>query len=232
MVVVERFESSITTTKKRPVSLLASSPETAYLEAEPETELTGKRARNGRARWVDEVHRLPEGVRTNGPVEVVSIVRTVSKVECLEDELQVALLTEMNVLAEARIQLEERITTHRIIWSDMAVPTEIARLCRESCSVVRRCKHCVVLRIIVGDHNSTSIPASKSKCVIRRQKVVRSGRAELQDRRYLNTPRQVSDAADRDVMTLIVLRRTKLEFREWVPGIAWIVAERSGATVI
>src|SRR5215510_9514746 len=91
------------------------------LEGEQRSELAGERARHDHTAGRDEAGRLTERgfsrVRIEVPeipIKVVAKVGAVGQVESLEDQLQFGALAELDVLAEARIQLEEGLAAQAV----------------------------------------------------------------------------------------------------------------------
>src|SRR5579862_5071265 len=83
----------------------------SVLEGEPCPELTRERPRQGAARGVDETERVPKAGKPDRAAEVIAVVGMVRKVESLEHELQVPVLTQLEVLSHACVHVEVRITT-------------------------------------------------------------------------------------------------------------------------
>ena len=81
------------------------------LEAEAESELTCQRARNVRAGWIDESCGLLEIGRSDDGSHIVAVIRTVRQIEGLRHDLQVGFFTNLEVLAQAGVQLKEGVTT-------------------------------------------------------------------------------------------------------------------------
>src|SRR5215475_751923 len=92
------------------------------LEDEPRSELAGERTRHDHAAGRDEAGRCTERIVADVPVEVVAEVGAVGQIESLEDQLQFGALAELDVLAEARIQLEEGLSAQIVIRRFNASP--------------------------------------------------------------------------------------------------------------
>src|ERR1019366_8002580 len=90
-------------------------------ERKADAELAPQRTRNYGAARGQESRRVAEcGLARNIAVEVVPVVGAVRQVERLGHELQLHTLAQVDVLRQAHIELEERISAKRIIPGDGA----------------------------------------------------------------------------------------------------------------
>src|SRR6185437_2013457 len=77
-----------------------------------------------------------------------------------------------------------------------------------------------------------AISRTNAEDVVSGTRLIRPGGSELDNRRNFETPREAHDAADRDVMPLVIWNRAEIHFR--IPRVKRInraVAERCGAAV-
>src|SRR5690242_21590460 len=103
------------------------------LEREPEAKLANEGVRDVGVARGNEAIRCPEARRTRGAVEVVAIVGLVGEIEGLEQGLQVCLLAELPVFAEAHVNLVERPATQGVVGHDCTLPR---RQASASCSAL------------------------------------------------------------------------------------------------
>src|SRR5689334_3726366 len=92
------------------------------LEREAEAKLANEGVRDVGVARGNEAIRCPEARRTRCAVEVVAIVGVVGEIEGLEQGLQVGLLAELPVFAEAHVNLVERPATQGVVGHDFALP--------------------------------------------------------------------------------------------------------------
>src|SRR5690348_15074993 len=82
------------------------------LEAEGRSELARERSRHDYTAGRYESDRLLELAAADVAVEVVAVVRTIGEIEGLEEHLHVAAFFDLEQLAEAGVELEERLATY------------------------------------------------------------------------------------------------------------------------
>jgi hypothetical protein len=121
------------------------------LEGEACAELTDEGFGGGGAGGVHEPRRLSEVQGVDAIGEVVSVVGAIGEVEALEAELQTASFTELQVLADAGVDLEVVVTAKGIVGDNVAVSSVQASLRAGSIVVVGVVG--VVRGSCVGDDN-------------------------------------------------------------------------------
>src|SRR5690348_5423145 len=98
-----------------------------WLEGEACSELTLEGARQVGAGRVDEPDRFPERGRiVRRRTEIVAVVRMVGQVERLEDQLEVAAFTDLQVLGQPGIQVEVRIAAQVVVWNHLTLACVVA----------------------------------------------------------------------------------------------------------
>ena len=104
----------------------------ARLESEAGAELGCESPRQQAARGIDEPNCLGECGILDHVVEVVAVIGMVKEVESLPSELQVAPLAQLDVLGEADVHVEVRVTTQRVIRNDVAAARVVADSFRQA----------------------------------------------------------------------------------------------------
>src|SRR5215469_10528692 len=119
--------------KKAGTQVSALKIQVAGLEAEAESEFTRQRARNVRAGRIDKPGRSTKVILARCRIKsgyvrvyVVSIVGAIGQVECLCHDQHVGLLTDFEVLAQARIKLKEAVSTQRVERHKVASSGKVA----------------------------------------------------------------------------------------------------------
>ena len=145
------------------------------------------------------------GLRPDTVAKVVAIVRTVGQVERLRDQLNVCPIVDLDALCEAGIQLKERVSAQRIVGYDCAACGNVVQSVEAvlRTNVIARERE-VVLWIRGWYNYSNSRSTASVESVARVGEIVRTRRAELHDRRELQTPWKFPNSADRNVMTFVV----------------------------
>src|SRR5262245_47684747 len=179
------------------------------LEYELRSELTRERTRHYHAAWRDDVDGFTKGRAADVPVEVVAEVRAVGQIESLEDQLHFGALAELDVLAEARIQLEEGLAAQVVIRRLHASPPRQASaqirhtFVRVGQQVARR-------RSVDQSVNCARATAEIENVATAHQRIVGTGRSDLHDRRDLKAQRKINQTTYHKTMTLVVRRWTEV----------------------
>src|SRR5262249_46470084 len=156
-------------------------------------------------------------------VEVVAEVGAVGQVKSLEDQFQFGAFAKLDILAEARIQLEEGLTS-QAVEADL-----LARSCGQAGAQVSRALAAIGQQLVrigrVNDGVRVTAPSAKAEHVNALNRIIGTSRRQLHDRRELNAPRQINDSADNPAMALVIGRRAKIVLGKNVIQVGRAVAE-------
>src|SRR5262245_43192801 len=194
------------------------------LEYELRSELGGERTRHYHATGRDDVDGFTKSPVADVPVEVVAEVGAVGQVESLEDQLHFGALAELDVLAEARIQLEEALAAQVVKRRLHASPRRqaSAQLCQTFVLVGQQVTR---RRSVDQSVNCARAAAEIENVATAHQSSVGTGRSDLHDRRDLKAQRKINQTTYHQTMTLVVRRRTEVKLGENVVHVGRAVSE-------
>src|SRR5262249_10675026 len=200
------------------------------LEGELRSELAGERARHDHTAGRDETSRLTERLVADIAVEVVAEVSAIGQIESLEDQLQFGALAELDVFAEARIQLEEGLAAQAVEADLLTRPRGQAgaQVSRALADIGQQ-----IVRIGRVDNGvRLTAPRGPGGNVTALNSVIGTRRGQLHDRRELNAPRQINDSASDPAMAFIIGRRAEIALGKNVIEVSRTVAERRRVAIV
>lgn len=150
---------------------------------------------------------------------VIAIVGAIRQVEGLGDELKIYVLANSEVLGEADIQLEEGVAAQGVIFGNGAIRSDAVDAVEavlSTCVIAGKCK--VVGRVVLRNNHRVDVSATTWIQGVRGvDQRVGPGRTELEDGSELEAPGEIHDAAQGNVVALVVQCRSPVVAGEISP---------------
>src|SRR5262249_38751039 len=154
----------------------------------------------------------------------------VGQIESLEDQCQFGAFAKLDILAEARIQLEEGLAS-QAVEADL-----LARSCGQAGAQVSRVLANIGQQIVrtgrVNDGVRVNAPPAKAEHVNALNRRIGTSRGQLHDRRELNAPRQINNSADDPAMAFVIGRRAEIVLGKNVIEVCRSVAESRRVAIV